>query len=140
MVRVFRCEDADLGLLADKTLAIVGYGNQGRPQALNLRDSGLSVAIGARGADSPSHARARQDGFEPLTIAEAVRQSDIIHILLPDEVHARNPSRNNRLPSPRPKLRQRPPRPNRRSPSKPTPRPRQVCPISLSDHSWTLNS
>ena len=77
-------EDADLGALANETIAVVGYGNQGRSQALNLRDSGLKVIVGNIGDTSKD--RAREDGFEAFDIAEAVRRADVVMLLIPDEV------------------------------------------------------
>jgi ketol-acid reductoisomerase len=77
-------EDADLGALANETIAVVGYGNQGRSQALNLRDSGLTVIVGNIGDASKD--RAREDGFEAFDIPEAVRRADVIMLLIPDEV------------------------------------------------------
>jgi ketol-acid reductoisomerase len=77
-------EDADLGTLASETIAVVGYGNQGRSQALNLRDSGLKVIVGNIGDASKD--RAREDGFEAFDIAEAVRRADVVMLLVPDEV------------------------------------------------------
>ena len=79
-------EDADLGALASETIAVVGYGNQGRSQALNLRDSGLKVIVGNIG--DASKERAREDGFEAFDIAEAVRRADVVMLLIPDEVMA----------------------------------------------------
>jgi ketol-acid reductoisomerase len=78
--------DADLALLQDKVIAILGYGFQGRAHALNLRDSGCQVLVGQR-SGSPAHERAQSDGFRPLSVAEASRQADIVNMLLPDEVH-----------------------------------------------------
>ena len=77
-------EDADLGTLANETIAVVGYGNQGRSQALNLRDSGLKVIVGNIGDASKD--RAREDGFEAFDIAEAARRADVVMLLIPDEV------------------------------------------------------
>ncbi len=77
-------EDADLGALANETIAVVGYGNQGRSQALNLRDSGLKVIVGNIGDASKD--RAREDRFEAFDIAEAVRRADVVMLLIPDEV------------------------------------------------------
>jgi ketol-acid reductoisomerase len=78
-------KDSDPGILAGRTVAVAGYGNQGRPQALNLRDSGCAVVVGAReGKAGWSHAR--EDGFEVVTVAEAARRADILMMLLPDEV------------------------------------------------------
>jgi ketol-acid reductoisomerase len=76
--------DADLEVLRSKTLGIVGYGNQGRSQALNLRDSGLKVVIGALRDESAQ--KAESDGFSVISIAEAAEQSDVLSLLIPDEV------------------------------------------------------
>ena len=76
---------ADLTLIQAKTVAIIGYGNQGQAQALNLRDSGVKVIVGAQG-DGSSEQRAKEDGFDVFSIQEAVRNTDIIAILLPDQV------------------------------------------------------
>lgn len=77
-------EDADLEPLRNRTLGIVGYGNQGRAQALNLRDSGLKVVIGAVRDESAE--RAERDGFKVVSIAKAAEQSDVLSLLIPDEV------------------------------------------------------
>jgi ketol-acid reductoisomerase len=81
---VIRDADADLQPLRQRTVAIIGYGNQGRAQALNLRDGGVSVVIGSI-ADS-SAARARADGFEVLDIGAAAARGDVLALLIPDEV------------------------------------------------------
>ena len=78
-------KDADLSLIQDKTVAIIGYGNQGQAQALNLRDSGVKVIVGARESGS-SEQQAKEDGFNVLSIQDAVKITDIIAILLPDQV------------------------------------------------------
>ena len=65
--------DADLEALRNKALGIVGYGNQGRAQALNLRDSGLKVVIGALRDESAQ--KAESDGFAVVSIAQAVEQA-----------------------------------------------------------------
>ena len=83
-MKFYSDEDAELSLLEGKTVGFVGYGNQGRSQALNLRDSGVSVIVG-NPCDSYAD-QAKQDGMEVVTIAEAVRRSDIIPILIPDEL------------------------------------------------------
>jgi ketol-acid reductoisomerase len=82
--RFFREEDGDLDVLRSQRVSILGYGNQGRAQALNLRDSGVPVRIGLR-ADSPSIERVRKDELEPNGLAEAVRFSDFVMVLVPDE-------------------------------------------------------
>jgi ketol-acid reductoisomerase len=85
MTAIYRDDDADLSVLDGRRLAVIGYGNQGRAQALNLRDSGIrNVTVGT--SKPPSEHPARADGFEVLSIAEAVRQADIVFLLVPDEV------------------------------------------------------
>lgn len=84
MTRIYRDADADLGALGAESVAVVGYGNQGRSQALNLRDSGLRVVVG-NVADA-SLERARADGFEALPIADACERAQAVLLLVPDEV------------------------------------------------------
>jgi ketol-acid reductoisomerase len=83
-VKIYRDEDADLAALTGRTVAIIGYGNQGRAQALNLRDSGVAVIVG--GIEDEYTRRARDDGFNVLPIAQATAQGDILPLLVPDEV------------------------------------------------------
>jgi len=84
MHRIYYDGDADLGILRDQVIAILGYGNQGSAQAQNLRDSGCAVLVG--NIEDPYAERARQDGFEVVPIAEAARRADILFLLTPDEV------------------------------------------------------
>jgi len=77
--------DADLSLLKDKTIAVLGYGSQGHAQAQNLKDSGCNVVIGQR-KGSANYDLAVSHGFDPLPLDEATRAGDIVNILLPDEV------------------------------------------------------
>jgi len=84
MVRVFHEEDSKLDILKEKTIAVIGYGNQGRAQALNLRDSGLRVVIGNR--DDKYLKIAKNDGFSPHTIEEAIKLANVVFLLLPDEI------------------------------------------------------
>lgn len=74
--------------MANKVIAVLGYGSQGHAQAQNLKDSGLNVIIGLR-EGSKSAETAKADGFEVYSTAEAVKRADIIQILIPDEVQAR---------------------------------------------------
>ncbi|MDN7024956.1 ketol-acid reductoisomerase [Methanoculleus sp. FWC-SCC1] len=83
MVQKYYESDADPRVLEGKTVAVVGYGSQGRGQALNLRDSGHRVVIGLR--PGGSWQKASEDGFDVYTVAEAVKLADVIQILLPDE-------------------------------------------------------
>jgi len=82
---VYRDEDADLTDLDGRTIAIIGYGNQGRAQGLNLRESGVDdVIVGNRKDESWD--RAEDDGFAVYTMAEAIERADIVFFLVPDEV------------------------------------------------------
>src|SRR6059036_2987145 len=80
-------DDADLSLLDGKTVAVLGYGSQGHAHALNLHDSGVDVVVGLR-EDSSSVDKARSDGLEVDSIANAASRGDIVMILLPDEKQA----------------------------------------------------
>ena len=84
MAKLFYDSDADLGLLQDKTVAIIGYGSQGHAHALNLKDSGIKVVVGLY-EGSRSASKAKSDGLEVLSVAEASERADWIMILLPDE-------------------------------------------------------
>lgn len=86
-VKMFYENDADLGVLRGKTIAIIGYGSQGHAQAQNLRDSGLNVIVGLR--QGKSWEQASEDGFEVFTVDEATRRADVVQILMPDEIQAR---------------------------------------------------
>ena len=77
-------DDADLSALDGKTVAILGYGSQGHAHALNLKDSGVDVVVGLR-EDSSSVQKAKADGLEVLSIADAASRGDVVMILLPDE-------------------------------------------------------
>jgi ketol-acid reductoisomerase len=75
---------ANLDPLSGKAVAVIGYGNQGRAHALNLRDSDVSVIVGQRDK-SASHERAVRDGFEPVSASQAAQSADVLIITLPDE-------------------------------------------------------
>jgi len=87
MARMFYDEDANLGLLEGKTIAIIGYGSQGHAQAQNLKDSGLNVVIGLR-PGSAARAKAEAAGFKVMDTAEAAAAAEVIQILIPDEKQA----------------------------------------------------
>jgi ketol-acid reductoisomerase len=81
--KVYTDQDADLGALQNKTLAVLGFGSQGHAHALNLKDSGLNVIIGLY-PGSKSIPVAQEKGFEVVSTAEAVRRADVIFVALPD--------------------------------------------------------
>lgn len=83
--KIYYDDDADLSLLKDKTIAILGYGSQGHAQAQNLKDSGCKVVIGQR-KGSANYDLAVSHGFDPLPLAEATKVGDLVNVLLPDEV------------------------------------------------------
>ena len=85
MARMYYDEDANLDLLAGKTIAIIGYGSQGHAHALNLKDSGLNVIVGLY-PGSKSVAKAEAAGLTVKNVADAANAADFIMILLPDEV------------------------------------------------------
>ena len=87
MATMYYEKDCDLALLDGKTVAVVGYGSQGHAHAQNLRDSGVNVII-ALYEGSKSAVRAKNDGFEVLNTADAVKKADIVMILINDEKQA----------------------------------------------------
>jgi ketol-acid reductoisomerase len=81
--RIYLERDADLKALRGRMCAVIGYGAQGRAQALNLQDGGLRVLVGLR-AKSKSRALAQKEGLETTSIPEAVRKGDVLFLALPD--------------------------------------------------------
>lgn len=88
MAQIYYDKDADLNLLKDKTIAIIGYGIQGHGQALCLRDSGCKVIVSEL-EDTPNYEQAKKDGFNPVGASEAAKLADIIQILTQDHVQAK---------------------------------------------------
>ncbi len=84
MARFFAAGDADPAVLSGKTVAVIGYGNQGRAQAINLRRAGHQVIVGNQEDDS--WRQALGDGFKPLAMDAAVARAEIVLLLLPDEI------------------------------------------------------
>lgn len=80
---IYREGDGDLGILRSGGVAVLGFGNQGRAHALNLRDSGIDVVVGQRPGRSAD--RAVADGFEPQTIGRATQSARLVVLTLPDE-------------------------------------------------------
>ena len=87
-MKVYFDADADLSVIRGKRVAIVGYGNQGRAQALNLRDSGVDVTVALR-KDSKRLESAEADGFDVMTAEEAAAAADLLVMLAADEDHGR---------------------------------------------------
>lgn len=87
-LRVFHEADGDVSFLNGRRIAVIGYGNLGRPLALNLRDSTASRLVVACAPDA-SQEHGRSDGFEVLPIVEAVPGADVVLLLVPDEIQPR---------------------------------------------------
>ncbi len=83
-MKVYYEADANLDLLKNKKIAVLGFGSQGHAHALNLKESGMNVCVGLR-SDSASVEKAKAGGLEVKSVAEAVKSSDVIMILLPDQ-------------------------------------------------------
>src|SRR3989337_1583550 len=86
MVKMYYEKDVDKKILKNKKIAVIGYGSQGHAHANNLKESGMDVTIGLR--KGPSWEKAKNAGLAVMTVAEAVKKSDVIMILLPDEYMA----------------------------------------------------
>jgi ketol-acid reductoisomerase len=83
MAIIHKDNEADLSIFKGKTIAVMGYGSQGRHQALNMKDSGLNVIIGLK-KTSPTCKKAEEDGFKVYDVAEASKKADVIIMLVPD--------------------------------------------------------
>jgi ketol-acid reductoisomerase len=88
MAKVYYDKDADSGILKNKTIAIIGYGIQGRGQALCLRDSGCKVIVSEM-EGTPNYEQAKKDGFNPVPAQDAAKEAEIIQILTQDHVQAK---------------------------------------------------
>ena len=84
-MQMYYDNDANLDLLSDKTVAVIGYGSQGHAHSLNLKESGVNVVVGLR-AGSNSRDLAEAAGLKVLDVAEAAKAGDIVMILINDEV------------------------------------------------------
>src|SRR5205814_10730379 len=81
--KVYNDQDADLAVLQNKTLAVLGFGSQGHAHALNLKESGLNVIVGLYDG-SKSIPVAKEKGFKVYPTGEAVRRADVIFVAIPD--------------------------------------------------------
>lgn len=88
MLNIYYDKDADLGLLKGKKIAIIGYGNQGRAQAMNLRDSGCDVVVSEL-EGTPNYEQAVNDSFKPVDADTASKQARIVQILTQDHLQAK---------------------------------------------------
>ncbi len=87
-MKVFYDSDADLNLIKNKKVCIIGYGSQGHAHALNLRDSGVENVVIALRQGSTSRAKAEKEGFKVLDVDEASKWADVCMVLVPDELQA----------------------------------------------------
>ena len=87
MAKIYYDKDADLGVYKNRTIAIIGYGIQGRGQALSLRDSGLNVIVSQR-EGGPNYEIAKKDGFNPVDAKTAAQKADVIMMLIQDHAQA----------------------------------------------------
>ena len=84
MLKIYYEKDADISILKEKKIAVIGYGSQGHAQAQNLRESGTDVIVSTR-TGTPNYQLAVKHGFKPVSVEEAAQQGDFIQILMPDE-------------------------------------------------------
>ncbi len=84
MAKMYYNDDANLELLKDKKVAVIGFGSQGHAHALNLKESGVDVVVGLY-TGSKSWSKAEEQGLEVLEVAQAAKKSDVVMILVPDE-------------------------------------------------------
>jgi ketol-acid reductoisomerase len=84
-LNIYYDKDCNLSIIQSKKVAMIGFGSQGHAHALNLRDSGVNVVVGLR-KGSKSWAKAENYGFEVKEVADAVKDADVVMILLPDEI------------------------------------------------------
>jgi ketol-acid reductoisomerase len=87
MATLYYDKDADLSLLKGKTIAIIGYGSQGHAHALNAKDSGMNVVVGLH-KGSKSAEKAKADGLEVLSVADATKKADVVMVVIPDTKQA----------------------------------------------------
>ena len=87
MAKIWKDAEISLDLIKDQTISVIGYGIQGHAQSNNMKDSGLNVIVGLK-EDGTSWKQAKQDGHNVMPVDQAIKQADIIHILIPDMIQA----------------------------------------------------
>src|SRR5690606_31204293 len=87
-MNIYYDKDADLSIIKDKRVAILGYGSQGHAHANNLKDSGVDVVVGLR-AGSSSEAKAKKAGLAVSPVQQAIEGADVVMVLVPDEHQAK---------------------------------------------------
>ena len=87
-MKMYYEKDVDLNILKDKTVAVIGYGSQGMAQSRNMHESGLNVVVGLR-KNGTSWNKAKEDGLNVMTVEDAAKIADVIHILIPDEIQGK---------------------------------------------------
>lgn len=87
-LKIYKDADINKDAILNKKIAVIGYGSQGYGQSMNLKDSGCKVALGLR-AGGTSYKKAQAEGFEIMSVEDAVKWADIVQILIPDEVQAK---------------------------------------------------
>ncbi|MEK7869273.1 MAG: ketol-acid reductoisomerase, partial [Nitrospirota bacterium] len=85
-MKIYYDKDADIQQIRNKKVAVIGYGSQGHAHALNMKESGVNVVIGVR--EGASWKKAEQSGLKVMPVADAVKASDVVMILAPDEMQA----------------------------------------------------
>ncbi|HIH07415.1 MAG TPA: ketol-acid reductoisomerase, partial [Candidatus Nitrosotenuis sp.] len=88
MAKTWKDTDISLDPIKNQTIAVIGYGIQGDAQANNLKDSGLQVIVGLK-EGSPTWNKAKSDGHTVMSVAEATKKGDIVHILIPDMIQSK---------------------------------------------------
>ena len=88
MAKTWKDDDVSLDSIKNQTIAVIGYGIQGDAQANNMKDSGLNVIIGLK-EDGNSWKKAQNDGHKVMTVSQACKEADIIHVLIPDMIQSK---------------------------------------------------
>lgn len=87
-LKIYRDSDIDKNFISNKKVAVIGYGSQGYGQSMNLKDSGVDVALGLR-TGGASYKKAQLENFKIMEVADAVKWADVVQVLIPDEVQAK---------------------------------------------------